>query len=156
MPSAIRTGAFALEYVTMEQWDDNTRKHWLDLADPLTLWLGPDKFPIYASPKLFTSKSVGYFANGKVTLADGTRCQMTLSLVVIGSKPGSKEGETPTSAMDKLPVEKARRNPRKASQMKKGTKMPLELGNPLKSLPEALDPDSAHPDTYEGADTDQS
>ncbi len=40
-----------------------------------------------AAPKVFSTGSRGYYAGGKVTLPDGTRLQVSLNAVVIGSKP---------------------------------------------------------------------
>jgi hypothetical protein len=39
-----------------------------------------------ASPKEFSTGSVGYHINGKITLADGTRLQVSGNAVAIGSK----------------------------------------------------------------------
>ncbi len=46
--------------------------------------------PIAATRKKFSTGSVGYNLNGKVTLADGTRLQVTGNAIVIGSKDWSE------------------------------------------------------------------
>ena len=46
--------------------------------------------PIAATRKKFSTGSVGYNLNGKVTLADGTRLQVTGNAIVIGSKEWSE------------------------------------------------------------------
>jgi hypothetical protein len=45
---------------------------------------------IAATAKKFSTGSVGYNLNGKVTLADGTRLQVTGNAIVIGSKEWSE------------------------------------------------------------------
>ena len=45
---------------------------------------------IAATARKFSTGSVGYNLNGKVTLADGTRLQVTGNAIVIGSKEWSE------------------------------------------------------------------
>jgi hypothetical protein len=45
---------------------------------------------IGATARKFSTGSVGYNLNGKVTLADGTRLQVTGNAIVIGSKDWSE------------------------------------------------------------------
>jgi len=45
---------------------------------------------IAATVRKFSTGSVGYNLNGKVTLADGTRLQVTGNAIVIGSKEWSE------------------------------------------------------------------
>jgi dienelactone hydrolase len=42
---------------------------------------------LQASAKEFKSGSTGFYAGGKVTLADGQRYQVSCSVVLVGSKP---------------------------------------------------------------------
>ena len=44
---------------------------------------------IEANPKKFSSGSTGFYANGKVTLDDGSKYQLGCQITLIGSKPKS-------------------------------------------------------------------
>lgn len=92
--------------------------------DAIPVMLDVQKF--YAQPRSFSSGSVGWYLGTKAEL-NGTRCQVSLSIVVIGSKP-----VTPTPAETKevdmgggvtLFVESADK-PQNRRKGKKGTETP--------------------------------
>lgn len=73
-----------------------------------------------AEPKRFASGSVGWHYSGKVQI-DGDRVQVSLSLVVVGTKPKSLDGkEGPMLPRVDSPLEAARK-PAKARKAPKTT-----------------------------------
>lgn len=106
------------------EWTADLRREWVEGADPLKLSVGDDNMPIYLSPRVFTSSSVGYFANTKITLPDGLRYQVTMSLVVIGSK-----GDTGKST-DLVTAVKDNRRPRSPRKPAKPRKQPEGSSDP--------------------------
>lgn len=48
---------------------------------------------LLGSFKEFKTKSVGYFASGKVLLPDGSKLQVSVNAVIIGTKPVIEEDE---------------------------------------------------------------
>lgn len=84
--------------------------------------------PITAMPRRFKSGSVGWYASQKLLL-DGVRCQISLSIVVIGTKPPAndevvaidKDGkEVRQTTLDDLPrVEEDTQPPKKPRKVKK-------------------------------------
>jgi hypothetical protein len=64
-----------------------TRNQFTTAAKPVVVNIANQ--PLNASPKQFSTNSVGWFANGKVSLlVDGVpcMCQVSLNITVIGSK----------------------------------------------------------------------
>jgi len=67
------------------QIDNDT---FMETAQPLTVKIG--EALTVASPKSFSSGSVGYYCGEKVTIVvDGKplKCQVSMSVIVVGSKP---------------------------------------------------------------------
>jgi hypothetical protein len=66
-----------------------------------------DGQPINATPKTFSTGSLGFYANGKVTLKIGgvlVPCQVSLSITAIGSKDLPQESSTPAAQDASSPV----------------------------------------------------
>jgi hypothetical protein len=64
-----------------------TRQQFTSTAKPLTVNINNQ--PLTASPKQFSTGSIGFFANGKVQVTvDGVpvMCQVSMNITVIGSK----------------------------------------------------------------------
>jgi hypothetical protein len=64
-----------------------TRQQFASTAKPVTVAIAGQ--PLAASPKQFSTGSVGFFANGKVAVViDGVtvQCQVSVNITVIGSK----------------------------------------------------------------------
>lgn len=56
--------------------------------DALPVTIGEAK--LYAGAKVFSTGSRGFYLGDKVTLENGKRYQVTMSIVEIGSKPNGK------------------------------------------------------------------
>ena len=64
-----------------------TRQQFTANAKPVTVTIAGQ--PLAASPKQFSTGSVGFFANGKVTVVIDSapvQCQVSVNITVIGSK----------------------------------------------------------------------
>ena len=61
-----------------------SKSEFIKSAPSLSITVGNQ--PVNATPKQFSTGSVGYNFNGKVTLPDGTRLQVTGNAIAIGSK----------------------------------------------------------------------
>jgi hypothetical protein len=74
-----------------------TRQQYTANAKPVTVAINNQ--PLSASPKQFSTGSMGWFANGKVSLiVDGipVQCQVSLNITVIGSKDLPFDTATPS------------------------------------------------------------
>lgn len=78
-----------------------------DVAEPCKCMIGPQAF--YAAPKLFSTGSYGWHASGKVPVdlsGEQVLCQVSMSIVVIGSKDKpvgeSTDSPPPESTPDSL------------------------------------------------------
>jgi len=69
--------------------------------DPVAVSL--DGVPLFASPKCFSSGSVGWYLSTKADV-NGERCQVSLSVVVIGSKPKPAQDAKPLLDANGMPI----------------------------------------------------
>ena len=83
-------------------------------AAPLSVLLAGQT--LSAKPKVFKTGSSGWYLGGKVDV-DGVRCQLSMSLVIVGSKPlrESSNGEQ-TTPMPIAAPQKPAKAPRKKRQ----------------------------------------
>jgi len=107
------------------EWTESVRKSWCASAPPVRLSFPDAGVVSSCTPKLFSSGSVGWFLSRKEEL-QGVRCQITVSITAIGSKPPmtpltgvtietKPEGMPLLDAIADAAAEKARRPRRKRS-----------------------------------------
>lgn len=78
------------------EWNDEVRKSWCSSAPSVQISFPATGVVLYATPKLFSSQSVGWFLSQKLEV-EGVRCQITASITAIGSRPTTTGQSTPAS-----------------------------------------------------------
>jgi hypothetical protein len=62
----------------------------MDEVARITVEVAGGILTVSAPPRVFSTGSRGYYGNGKVQAPDGTRYQVGINIVEVGSRPGSK------------------------------------------------------------------
>lgn len=82
-----------------------------------------DGYEVILIPKRFKSGSVGWYSGGKIEV-NGVRCQLSLSLVVVGSKPPLELIEVKSVEDLAQVVKDSEKPPVKTSKGKAGKTLP--------------------------------